>query len=111
MSRANQWEGQYGKAIEAVHHAVATGLHIRQVAKKFKVSPDSVRIAAKKLGIVLPGVRPHNNYGKVKDAVFAGHEQGLTYAEVAAKYGQKIPSLYRAAAYLGLSLKPSKQIK
>ena len=111
MSRSNQWKGQYGRAIEAVRHAVATGKPLRQVAKEFKVHPESMRLSAKKLGLFLPGVRPQNNYGKVKEAIYAGYEQGLTYAQTAAKYGHKLPSLYRAAAYVGISLKPSKHTK
>ena len=47
-------------------------------------------------------------YGLVKQAVVEGHAAGLTYAELVAKYGVRLQSLYSAAKRLGLSLKPSK---
>lgn len=50
-------------------------------------------------------------YGLVKQAVVEGHASGMTYAEVVAKYGVRLESLYSAAKRLGLSLKPSKHIK
>jgi hypothetical protein len=50
-------------------------------------------------------------YGKVKNAVIEGHAAGLTYAEVVAKYGVRLESLYSAAKRLGLTLKPSKHTK
>ena len=105
MSRANQWAGQYGRAIAAVDHAVKTGTDFRKVAKSFKVHHESMRMSANKRGILLPGVRPNKNYGKVKQAVVEGHEAGMTYADVATKYGHRLQSLYRAAAYLGLTLR------
>ena len=62
-------------------------------------------MSANKRGILLPGVRPNKNYGKVKQAVVEAHAAGLTYAEVASNTGHGLQSLYRAAAYLGLTLK------
>jgi hypothetical protein len=50
-------------------------------------------------------------YGLVKQAVVEGHAAGSTYAEVVAKHGVRLQSLYTAAKRLGLSLKPSKHIK
>ena len=105
MARANQWAGQYGRAIAAVDHAVKTGTDFRKVAKSFKVHHESMRMSACKRGILLPGVRPNKNYGKVKQAVVEGHEAGMTYAELSAHSGHKMKSLYRAAAYLGLTLR------
>lgn len=105
MTRANQWAGQYGRAIAAVDHAVKTGTDFRDVAKTFKVHQESMRMSASKRGILMPGVNPNKNYGKVKQAVVDSHTDGLTYKEAQAKYGHKLQSLYRAAAYLGLTLK------
>ena len=105
MTRANQWAGQYGRAIAAVDHAVKTGMNFRDVAKMFKVHQESMRISANKRGILMPGVNPNKNYGKVKQAVVDSHTDGLTYKEAHAKYGHKIKSLYRAATYLGLTLR------
>lgn len=50
-------------------------------------------------------------YGLVKQAIIEGHDAGLTYAEVQAKYGVRKQSLYIAAKRLGISLKPSKHTK
>jgi len=50
-------------------------------------------------------------YGKVKQAVIEGQAAGLTYAEVVAKHGVRLESLYSAAKRLGLPLKPSKHTK
>jgi len=111
MTRANQWAGQYGRAIAAVHYAVDTETDFRIAAKSFKVHQESMRIAANKLGLLLPGVRPNKNYGKVKQAIVEGYDANMTYAEVSSKTGHNLQSLYRAAAYLGLTLrrKQSKQ--
>jgi len=50
-------------------------------------------------------------YGKVKQAVIEGQAAGMTYAEVVAKHGVRLESLYSAAKRLGLPLKPSKHTK
>lgn len=105
MPRANQWVGQYGRAIAAVDHAMKTGTDFRVVAKSFKVHQESMRISANKRGLLLPGVRPNRNYGKVKQAVVDAHTAGMAYADVASKTGHGLQSLYRAAAYLGLTLR------
>ena len=105
MTRANQWAGQYGRAIAAVDHAVKTGTDFRLVAKSFKVHQESMRISANNRGLLLPGVRPNKNYGKVKQSVIEGDAASMTYAEVSAKTGYNLQSLYRAAAYLGLTLR------
>jgi len=56
-------------------------------------------------------MKPRAPYGQAKVAVIEGHELGSTYAEVSAKYGIRIPTLYIAAKRLGISLKPSKHKK
>jgi len=105
----NKWKGQYGKAIAAVHHSVATGTDFKDVAKIYGVNPESIRTYACKFGIVLPGIKPHGNYGKVKNAVYMAHEQGLTYSEASEMYGFKVKALHRAAASACLQLKQSKR--
>ena len=109
MPRANQWAGQYGRAIAAVDYAMKTGTNFRTVAASFGVHKESMRVDANKRGLILPGVRPSQNYGKVKQAVVDAYEARMSYAEVSAKTGHNLQSLYRAAAYLNLTLmkKPS----
>lgn len=105
MPKANQWKGQYGRAIQAVDHSVSTGLNYKEVAELFKVNSKSMCISANSRGLALPGMRPNKNYGKVKQAVVEAYDLGITYAETARRYGHNLQSLYRAAAYLNLTLK------
>lgn len=91
----------YGAVKAAVIQAEAEGLTVREAAKRFGLSPRSIRSAVAHARVTLR--RERRPLGSVKDLVLAGVAAGLTVPQMAEASGIPPHNLYPALRRLGLT--------
>lgn len=99
---------RHGKTKAAVLQGHALGLTFKEASDLSGIPENRLRYVAHRIGVKMKGVKPYLKYGSVKEALYAAHDAGLTYAEAEAKSGIPRLKLHAAAKTTGCYLKPSK---
>lgn len=95
----------HGAVKALVIQAADAGLTVNQTAKRYKLTPRSIRAAALNLGVTLR--RERRPLGAVKAMVILGHEQGMSVPQIAESSGASRMSIYSALRRLGLTPRPA----